>query len=131
MRRSVVRVAFHRPAEMLLRFSDEFRGVFPVAFQPAQQGVMGLDAGCAFMTEQLGLSWRQFDLQYSGDAARHLILQGKNILYASVEAFGPDMPARACLDQLHRDPDVRTGALYAALQQVLHAKVSGNRFRRL
>src|SRR5262245_39711887 len=55
--------------------------------------------------------WRH--LQRDRNAARDLVLDGKNIVEAALEAIGPEVPAIIAVDELHVDPDPPAGDAHA------------------
>ena len=69
-------------------------------------------------------------LHLGGDCAHHacrnLILQIENILNGAVEAVGPDMRSRRCVDELSGDAYAVRGLANAAFQHIAHAKLVTN-----
>ncbi|MBB3645478.1 hypothetical protein FHX14_001657 [Rhizobium sp. BK619] len=56
------------------------------------------------------------------DLLRHLVLNGKDIVEAAIEAFGPQVIAADGVDQLGIDADPSCGASGTAFEQVAHAE---------
>ena len=91
----------------------------PSACAPARRDRRPRDswAGCAAAAR------RSRPSSASTILAGHLVLNGKDVLQAAVEAFRPQMIAAHRVDQLGVDAHAPRGAPRAALQQIAHAEI--------
>ncbi len=88
--------------------------------------VVSIEAAGRLVLGPLYLSKLQFGCDRSDHARGHLFLQFEYVLEIAVIAFGPDVVAARCLDELGRDAHPVAHLAHAAFDHVLHAELAAD-----
>lgn len=67
-------------------------------------------------------------LNLTRDTVSDVILHGEDVANLAVIAFGPEMTAGYCVDELCADAQPLAAPAYAAFEDLTHAKVAGDLF---